>query len=177
MVLAPGDDQSVRASPAGANRGRGASPSRRWTIAQEWAVFETVAARSQWHPSEGPELSGILRWRVGFDTSSKSHQKRQATVPRRSDRIGVVRWGTSSTTRGFSRGPESCSSPGQVSDHFQRIRVQIDHPSCAGTSATAPQSSGRRRPISGNTRATQVPKTVANFHKRPTMRRQEKPGI
>ena len=45
--------------------------------------------------------------------SSEGHQKRQATVPNRSDTVGGVQWGTSSSIRGFPGEPECCSSPGR----------------------------------------------------------------
>ncbi len=37
----------------------------------------------------GPGRRDSASSALGFDTSSKSHQKRQATVPRRSDTVGT----------------------------------------------------------------------------------------
>lgn len=86
-------------------------------------------AAPSWFPDpigrRGRQHDDLTYGSTRFDGSSEGHQKRQANGPRRSDTVEGVRWGSSSVTRGFPRGPESFSSPGQASDLAQRIPDQI----------------------------------------------------
>jgi hypothetical protein len=112
-----------RSGVAGRGHARGYAPHMKLVRTCPGTATCVDAMRRPVHA--GPGTAGSPRRHHRFGTSSKSHQKRQASVPRRSDTAADVRWGTSSTTRGFPREPESLSSPGQASDLAQRSQVQI----------------------------------------------------